>query len=173
MTTDMKREDFPYASHFCEENIYHLATKLTEEDDVGYFVVFVSSLAKRTPIWHQRLSHDQGKPVVWDYHVILVQKATTGAKIIDFDTSLDFSSDAHDYASRCFRPQEVIPQQLRQRFRVVEADHFLGHFASDRSHMDPLTVEFPSWQSIKGPIAETSMNLNDFIDVEDLGQSEM
>ena len=74
-----------YQKCYCEENIYHLASKSLDLDKINdnkmnqTFVIFISSKNRCVPIWQQKmneslLSNDNDDPVVWDYHVILLRK---------------------------------------------------------------------------------------------------
>lgn len=86
------RTTFRYFSHFCEENVYHMASRFQKRIDndrtscgfsiekVSIFVVFVSSDSKQTPIWHQKLGNID-EPVFWDYHVILVAKGLASSSV--------------------------------------------------------------------------------------------
>ena len=104
-------------SHYCEENIYRLAQKLinTNTDDAIY-IIFISSISKKTPIWMQNLCEDNNNPVVWDYHVILclTQHGVDSAKIFDFDSQLVFPVSAVEYATASFRPEKVLPARYEQ-----------------------------------------------------------
>jgi protein N-terminal glutamine amidohydrolase len=78
---DSKRTKFLYCSHFCEENVYKMANSILDDmrshqdisPSASFFVVFISSECKRTPVWYQKAGR-QGEPVLWDYHVVLVAK---------------------------------------------------------------------------------------------------
>ena len=71
-----------YTSCYCEENVYLLAQRMTQvlsghspEDRPELFVVFISSLLQRTPIWCQASNASSPEdPVLWDYHVVLLQR---------------------------------------------------------------------------------------------------
>ena len=79
--SDSNRAKFMYCSHFCEENVYKMACNFVEDmrselencPSVCFFVVFISSECKKTPVWHQKAGV-QDEPVLWDYHVVLVAK---------------------------------------------------------------------------------------------------
>ena len=89
---EIDRTTFRYCSHFCEENIYHMASRFQQRIDndrtscgfsvekVTIFVVFVSSESNQTPIWHQKLGNTD-EPVFWDYHVILVAKGLASSSV--------------------------------------------------------------------------------------------
>jgi hypothetical protein len=52
--------------------------------------------------------------------------------IFDLDSDLIFPSLAGDYYKNSFRPEIKLKKDYRQLFRVVSADNFINHFASDR-----------------------------------------
>jgi hypothetical protein len=123
------KEDFDYASHYCEENIYQLINKL--ESSPVMFAVFVSTITKQTPIWCQRLSEDPSKPVVWDYHVFFVKKAKDGENsiIVDFDTTLPFFCPADVYVRESFRLDWNLPPEYSQvRYDTVPS-RLLNHIS--------------------------------------------
>lgn len=127
MSVQIDPSDCAYCSHYCEENIYHLANKfLYEFQQHTSFVVFVSSTSKATPIWHQKLCDSEHNPVVWDYHVFLVLKTNctpssecasssdARAHVYDFDSRLPFPVSAMRYISECIRPQFPLPECHKQ-----------------------------------------------------------
>jgi hypothetical protein len=172
----MDRSKFLYTSHFCEENVAKMAHALSikrgrGDGNIDYFVVFISSRSKHTPIWRQRASDDIDTPVVWDYHVVLVAKGDTSlirehghSLLLDLDTDLaEFPLHAGMYCMAAFRLDRSLLPEHEQTFRVIPAADFLAHFASDRSHMLQSGMPFPPWPTIKGPLSTTTMNLHDYI----------
>jgi hypothetical protein len=83
-------------------------------------------------LWRQKASRRSDGLVVWDYHVILLEKTTQGGLIYDLDTTLPYPSSLTSYVKETFA--ETLPK-YRSFFRVVPADEFLANFSSDRSHM--------------------------------------
>ena len=169
----MDRSTFLYTSHFCEENVWQMAKRFsgTNEGGMSYFAVFISSRSKHTPIWRQRSSEDADTPVVWDYHVIFVIKGDTRSirkhghsLLLDLDTNIaEFPLDAGTYCMAAFRLDRPLLPENEQTFRVIPSADFLGHFASDRSHMLASGMPFPSWPVIKGPLSTTAMDLHEYI----------
>jgi hypothetical protein len=96
--------DFPlgrvYTPYYCEENIYLLAESFHRNSAISQAweinVVFVSNVTKTVALWDQALSSDPDRPVVWDYHCILVLRPR-------LDTLSD-SSWVFDYDSRLAKP---------------------------------------------------------------------
>lgn len=168
-----------YATCFCEENIYHLAQELLmnqidcqQIESCKLYVVFLGSVGQTTPIWMQKSSEDWNDPVVWDYHVVLLRIYVDGvspngskALIYDFDSTLQFPVDASHYIISSLRPQIRLSKEFEQHCRIVPAQIFLDHFASDRSHMATSGKQYPSWNAIKGPKAQCDMNLSDYTTV--------
>lgn len=152
--------DALYTSCYCEENIYLLAqtfrNQLQHEEEVfpwDIYVVFISNDNKTVALWRQKARKEI---VVWDYHVILVLRprlatcssdnedcpvntAKHEAWIYDFDTRLAVPSSAGSYMADTFpylfQTEFELNDQHESLFRVIEANVFLDHFASDRSHM--------------------------------------
>ncbi|KII89001.1 hypothetical protein PLICRDRAFT_592736 [Plicaturopsis crispa FD-325 SS-3] len=142
----------PYTPYWCEENIYLLAHAFQGAQDVvdawDVFVVFISNESKTVALWNQRAASAEGRPIVWDYHVILVLRprsnpaavsassADTDRRIswiYDFDTTLTpVPLPAEDYILNTF---SEVPLQFQALLKVVPGPIFLDEFSSDRSHM--------------------------------------
>lgn len=78
---------------------------------------------------------------------------------------------------------------INRLFRVIPAVQFIEHFASDRSHMideeqtqlahangapeDTVVYNHtvPSWDAIRGPLADSAMNLDSYISMEPSDES--
>jgi hypothetical protein len=141
-----------YCPYYCEENIWHLCQN---ESLLAHSrkVVFISNKNQCVAIKNQK----SGNPVYWDYHVVLLFKDASW-KIADFDTLLPFPCVAKEYLSGSFIADET------STFRVVDADYYTKHFASDRRHMinqDGVYLQQPPpWEKIG-----SGFNLWDFVDV--------
>jgi hypothetical protein len=133
---ELRREAFRYTAYFCEENIWWLARSLADGglDAVRMKVLLFTNPGQTTLLFNQREA-PPGTPVVWDYHVILRATIDGEAKVLDFDTRLDFPSAYADYLHRTFPPQSTLPDEYRTWVRVIPAESYLRHFYSDRSHM--------------------------------------
>ena len=141
-----------------------------KHEGMELYVVFISSQSKETPIWRQNASQDRESPVVWDYHVVLVATGNTHAirehgftLLFDLDSCLEFPISAAMYCLAAFRPDLTITKEHEQTFRVIPAATFLEYFASDRSHMLASRLPFPPWPLIQGKLANTAMNLHEYI----------
>ncbi|KAF9036672.1 N-terminal glutamine amidase-domain-containing protein [Panaeolus papilionaceus] len=110
----------------------------------------------KVALWNQKNGREEGMPVVWDYHVVLVlrprnmqigvdaeaeggelQEVTAVPEgecwVYDFDSRLESPCPWNVYFNGTF-PEDVVEKYASQ-FRVVEGSMFLQTFASDRSHM--------------------------------------
>ncbi|GMH34480.1 hypothetical protein BSKO_02314 [Bryopsis sp. KO-2023] len=137
----LRREECIYTACYCEENVYKLvelltARKIASLDEL--WVVFLSNPMKRFPLFCQRSSEREGGLVVWDYHVILIQRPPGGsANVWDIDTTLEFPCPIDTYAAEALAPfpfAEFDPS-FKRFFRVVEGAVYKDAFASDRTHM--------------------------------------
>ena len=131
---------FQYHPYYCEENVWQLCCN-QKLKSLKKKVVFISNPTKTCPMWHARASSEPGEPVLWDYHVILVCKNPLW-QVWDLDSTLGLPLTPRKYLSNTFRPN--LPKELQPMFRVVDANEFVEHFSSDRSHMK---LEDGSWRS--------------------------
>ena len=136
----------------------------TLEKSLG-FAVFITNPVKTTYICYQK----SGKPnklglVIWDYHVIFLQKLENNAVFVyDLDSSLPFPCEFNEYF------QKALGFQMKGKpntyFRVCESRVFLKEFSSDRSHMmknGEYLSKPPYWECIgKGN------NLPKYLDLKD------
>lgn len=165
------RSDCCYTSCYCEENVWKLCEYLRDQTPSpleGFYAVFLSNENKMIPIWKQQ-SGKNNDPVIWDYHVILLQDGGDGKRFIyDLDTLLPFPCPCDTYIKEALRSDHNIHKDFRRKLRVIQADEFLRTFASDRSHMKDANNEWrkppPPYPCIKTP--ESSMNLDDFISMD-------
>ncbi|XP_023527268.1 protein N-terminal glutamine amidohydrolase isoform X2 [Cucurbita pepo subsp. pepo] len=126
-----------------EENVYFLCKKLCTnrmDDATGadLFVVFISNEKKQIPLWHQKASKREDGLVLWDYHVICVQRKTEGEFpfiVWDLDSTLPLPIPLGSYVSQAIRPSFQISPEYQRLFRIIHAPIFFRHFASDRRHM--------------------------------------
>ncbi|KAK6791213.1 hypothetical protein RDI58_010294 [Solanum bulbocastanum] len=167
---------FHHTPYYCEENIYLLCKKLCDDgladpDGSDLFVIFISNEKKQIPLWHQKASQRAEGVILWDYHVICVQKKSnenSSSLVWDLDSSLPFPSPLGTYVADSIRPSIQIFSEFKRFFRAVHAPIFLQHFASDRRHMKDSAgnwiAEPPSHEAI---VAEDGAvhNLNEYITV--------
>ena len=175
------KSDCVYTSCYCEENVW-LMCKNILDNSPDYLpntsALFISNPSRTVPLWEQKSQSEKDNPVVWDYHVILLQgywnNEVLSYFIFDLDSSLTFPTSLKEYVAKAFRDDANLYPQYHRYIRVVPALVYLKKFASDRSHMKNDKNEWlaspPDYSCIS---TETcSMNLNDFISMEkekDLG----
>lgn len=168
-----------YRRYYCEENIYLLCEDLLDSHR-RLQAVFISNSRAQCLFYHQRCA-EVGAPLVWDYHVVLLDgphRAPVDAppyRIFDFDTRLGFGIDAEEYLRKTFQPPG--PERLRSRFRLVPVHDFLAGFSTDRRHMrvDPQNPDSPwlqpppPWDPPRGSGAARAHELPRFISMEPEG----
>jgi len=85
--------------------------------------------------------------------------------VFDLDTLLPYPCDALRYVKEALRPEDSLRPRFRQMLRVVSAQEFVTHFASDRSHMlneqGAWLAPPPSYSCIQ--TKDCPMNLMDFV----------
>ena len=146
--------------YYCEENAWHVCREEFFADRRRH-VVFISNREHAVPMWNQRAG--RGKPIVWDYHVIVLVE--NPIEIWDVDTTLGLPVSLEDYVAGSFH--QALPEYFQPICRVVEAREFVETFASDRSHMQRKDGSFrkppPAWPIIEKPGIKT--NLMRFVDI--------
>lgn len=156
-----------YQPFYCEENIWQLCADRGFAEDA--FVVFISNEGRTCALWSQRATRAPGAPVVWDYHVILVDASQTPAQVWDLDSLAGATVPFETWWQATFPFMDALPGRFRPRFRVIPAEVYLDTFSSDRSHMRDADGEWqappPEWEPIWRP--EEGMNLARFIDMSD------
>ncbi|XP_039063825.1 protein N-terminal glutamine amidohydrolase [Hibiscus syriacus] len=171
----LKASDFDHTTFYCEENVYFLCKKLcssgiADAQGSDIFVVFISNDNKQIPLWHQKASNRADGVILWDYHVICVQRKKDGDThlVWDLDSSLPFPCPLATYVSETFRPSFQLFSEFQRFFRVVHAPLFLRHFASDRRHMKDSegnwTAQPPPYEPI---VAEDGSvhNMNEYMEI--------
>ena len=170
-------EDCVYTSCYCEENVWKLCDYIrnSHSSDLlsDYFVVFISNPLEQIPLWKQKAGRlEDDHFVVWDYHVILVDKI--GQLVFDLDTTLSFPCSLNEYLEHCIGSDSLITKEYRRCFRIIPAKGFLERFASDRSRMKKPDGTWikppPSYDSIK--TKESDNNLEQFINMTSSAVSE-
>ncbi|MFC1589731.1 hypothetical protein ACFL3P_05635 [Pseudomonadota bacterium] len=165
--TKLKRKDFLYQPYYCEENIWHLCQ---HERFKNSYVIFIASKGNAFPMLRQRAMPDPAIPIMWDYHVVLLVLDKPN-QILDFDTTLAFSTDIETYFSQSFIKAALLDEGQTPWFRLVPAAEYVERFSSDRSHMKTETgwlAPPPAWTCI----GSSKNNLSCFIDMnnEEIGE---
>jgi len=164
-----KKSGFDYCYCYCEENIYRLSkalctSKASSKDKL--YVIFISNANKTIPIFKP-----EGDYVVWDYHVILIEKDQEHKRstVYDFDIGNSLQTNFKHYVKFCLRPNQIsnLPQ-YKHTYRIVPVQTMWDHFSSDRSHMKDEKGKWlqppPSWPCIT--IENVSTNLfSDFVNM--------
>lgn len=125
-------------------------------------VVLISNRTRRCAVWCQRAGGPE-EPVLWDYHVILISRASVGWQVWDMDTLLSFPEPFDSYATSSFRPVEA---EWAAEFRLLTAKQYIDGFSSDRTHMRNAQGEWivtpPPWPAIYNGAFGNLMRLTDF-----------
>ncbi len=159
--------NYRYTPYYCEENIYLLAEQfLAGSIGEPLHVLFITNAARTCALLHQKAA-STGKPVVWDYHVILLSGSGPAARIWDFDTRLDFPCPAIDYLARTF-PADA-PTEYQPLFRSIPAVAYMQGFSSDRRHMRAADGSWlkppPAWPCLRGNSAASPHELGDILNL--------
>jgi len=156
-----------YQPFYCEENAWWLCA----EPALGpgpRQVVFIGNAMGRCPFLHQRAA-PPGELMAWDYHCVVLDAA---GRIWDLDTRLGLPLPAADWLAGSMPFAARLPARVEPRFRIVAAEEFRAHFASDRSHMRDAAGRWlqppPPW-----PPIGNGMNLPDYTDVTRNGPGEL
>ncbi|XP_065857249.1 protein N-terminal glutamine amidohydrolase isoform X3 [Euphorbia lathyris] len=128
---------FDHTPYYCEENVYFLCKKLCESGvsdakDTDLFVAFISNEKKQVPLWHQKASTRADGIILWDYHVICIQKTRGNGSqhmVWDLDSSLPFPSPLELYMSETIRPSF----QLFADYQSFN-DHSMSYWCCHFSH---------------------------------------
>ena len=137
-----------YQPFYCEENIWHLAAA-RRETGLQSTIALISNQHRQCAVWNQRAAPRAGEPIVWDYHVILIDEQ---GGVHDLDTLLGAPVPLHEWVSGSFAPLGLIQARYEPRFLLLDGDTYLARFSSDRSHMRTKAGRFrhapPSWPPI-------------------------
>ncbi|XP_053190494.1 protein N-terminal glutamine amidohydrolase [Scomber japonicus] len=168
------RENCVYTQCYCEENVWKLCEFIRTERTAPLehvFVVFISNENRTVPLWKQKSGHGD-QPVIWDYHVVLLQAdGPENSLIYDLDSVMSFPCNLKLYAAHALRSDRGIKPAYHRLLRVVPAESYLRNFASDRSHMRNPDGSWKMPPPLYPPIhtAECQMNLDDFISMDAAG----
>lgn len=118
---------------FCEENVHRLARRT---DLVAHpsEVVIITNALKQVACWQQRAA-EVDEPILWDYHVVLLEHHVAGPLIWDLDTRLPCPLPAELWVDATFFDPHQVRRPFHPRFRVIPSEVYLVELATDRSHM--------------------------------------
>ena len=162
-----------YTACYCEENVHNLVTSRAVGAESSC-VAFISNAARACPVWWQRSGDPAGaRPVVWDYHVVLIVGAPGGQlRVVDLDSTLDSPCPLETYLLKALQPPLHTDEHSEPRLRVIRTADYVAHFASDRRHMrlgDEWLAAPPAYPPLAGEAAATPHNLALLWDVSHLG----
>jgi len=157
---------YPYQPYFCEENVWRMCVEGTgAREGFSRYALFVTNTNRTVACWAQRACQEPDIPVVWDYHVVLLQRQENLAEIHDPDCLAGSPLAAADWLAATFPKRSLVRSDYQPAFRVVEEHLFLAHFASDRSHMRGASGEWlapiPAWDPPNAP----AHNLDRWLDL--------
>jgi hypothetical protein len=136
-----------YAAFYCEENVWWLAR---EPRFAAAEVVVISNRARTVAMDAQRAG--EGRPLVWDYHVVLAVPGAGGVEVWDLDTTLGLPVLGARWLEASFDPGW--PARFAPRFRPMPAERYVAELASDRRHMRAKNGRWrappPEWPIIGG-----------------------
>jgi hypothetical protein len=149
-----------YQPFYCEENIWQLCQ---HPKFLGGQVIFIAAVGDYFPMFFQKTGQGKDQLIFWDYHVVLLQ----AGDIHDFNSTLSFSTPLNHFLAYSFADESLLEAQMIPKFRVISAEDYVASFLSDRRHMKTQSgwsAPPPSWPVI----SESSSNLEQFSDMEDL-----
>ena len=153
----MDTSNYNYCPFYCEENIWHLCQD-PQIRDSSNIVLFISNDAQSCAISNQKTGQDG--LVIWDYHVVLYSRRM----IWDLDSMLLLPCPAVEYLNKSFDPG--LDDHYQPSFKLVNAEKYIGEFASDRRHMINQEGKFiqppPNWPAIR---PEKGSNIFQMIDM--------
>ena len=150
-----------YCPNYCEENVWQLCGELPEGTREA-FAVFISNPLKAVALWSQRSAVTPGRPVIWDYHVVLLARSGSGWTVYDPDCTEPSPMSAASWIAATFCELPEDSAALAPEFRLVLAEQYRRELRSDRSHMlrgDRWASPPPPW-----PCIGEGTNLMEFVD---------
>jgi len=147
------RSEFLYQPYYCEENVWHALHSPRVCEETNAYALFVFSASGGVPLWAQRAGQND-RPVVWDYHVVMVTESDT-VRVWDLDHDGPFPQSLSTYLDDTFPGSQGWPPEFQSQFRLIDRAVFHTSFSSDRSHMRDRTGAFlhppPEWDAIVLP----------------------
>ncbi|GKY94742.1 hypothetical protein MPSEU_000439600 [Mayamaea pseudoterrestris] len=141
--------------YYCEENVWRLAYKMTREHpDDRFYVCFISNESNTVAMYNQLAASDErDKPVIWDYHVILIRwcHRDEQAVVHDVDSRLSYPQSLRKYLLGSFTSSRnmTFGPPFAPLFKLIPAHLYLHYFASDRMHM--FNAKIRTWNAPPPP----------------------
>lgn len=106
----------------------------------GINVLFITNENSRVAIWNQK----QGNPVVWDYHVVAIDK--DHQFVYDYDSTLGFKTDSESYFDKSFKEcsREYRPYLFLTKVYSRNMTRTISHIIStliDRTWLNVLILD--------------------------------
>lgn len=144
---------FRHQPFWCEENVWHLAQHPATAAGERLVVVITGARAQ-VACWQQKAGQG-GRPVLWDYHVVLATRPEGDAwQIWDLDSRVGAPASAAAWLAATFPHPERVPPAFQPRFALFRADDYVRDFGSDRRHMRTADGRWqqqpPPWPAITG-----------------------
>jgi hypothetical protein len=155
-----------YKPFYCEENVWHLASArgLARR---RCRVAILSNQQDGVAMWGQRAAAEEGQPIVWDYHVVLLADSDDGWEVLDLDCRRGWPLTVEAWLQASFPFGDEVPPKFLPAVRLMEAGAYRETLSSDRSHMRDDDGEWikepPEWPPILD--RERGMNLPELIDM--------
>jgi hypothetical protein len=136
---------------WCEENIWHLAQHPAPGDGER-LVLVISGAGGEVACWEQRAGR-AGRPILWDYHVVLAAQRDDGCRIWDLDSRLGYPLPALTWLHGTFPCPDLVLPAFQPRVAIIPAATWITTFGSDRAHMRRPDGTWqrppPSWPPIR------------------------
>lgn len=144
---------FRHQPFWCEENVWHLAQHAATQA-AERLVLVLTGASAQVACWHQKAG-DAGRPILWDYHVVLATRTDAhGWQVWDLDSRVGVPAAARAWLQATFPAADRVPHAYRPRFAAIPADHYVRHFGSNRGHMREADGGWlqppPPWPAITG-----------------------
>ncbi|XP_034748719.1 protein N-terminal glutamine amidohydrolase [Etheostoma cragini] len=128
------RENCVYTSCYCEENVWKLCEFVRAERSAALDqleVVFISNKTRTVPLWRQKSGRGD-QPVIWDYHVILLQVEPPGPSsssvVYDLDSELEFPCSLELYAAEALHTDTHLRAQYHRSTHAHTHTHLRAQY---------------------------------------------
>lgn len=132
----------PYAPFFCDENVWQFLRMPSPNER---WAVFLGNPGRAVALWCQRTAPVPGEIVVWDYHVVALERTSEGFLLHDPDCFAGCPMPALEWTETSFPSDRILVSSEPPLFRVVPAQEFLAGYRSDRRHMAANPAPPPPW----------------------------